>query len=157
MIPGSESWWRSVLKNSKTKEKNMENRMGHFVSWKFGVPVKVWEADYSEEKFGGRLVWEDDSGFRVITESGNFAYCRKTSYIYELIPYKYKSFSPRYPVCQSSDWTAFCNSGGQMIMLDVGAVNMERYPEKIVTLTVDGKIIELSAETVAELKKKLGI
>ena len=135
----------------------MENKMGHFIDWKFGVPVKVWEADYSEEKFEGRLVWEDDSGFRVITESGNLAYCRKTSYIYELIPYKYEVYSPRYPVCQSSDWTAFCNSGNQMPILDAGAVNMERYPEKIVILTIDGKIIELSAETVAELKKKLGI
>ena len=140
---------------SKAKENNMENRMGHFVGWKFGVPVKIFHhgrlvTDYN------RLTHESEVSFRAANDGGGEMYYSKSDgYIYELIPHKYSAFSPRYPVCQNSLETAFCNGLGIMPTMGATEDKLKQYPAA--TLNIDGKTIELSDETVAELKKKLGI
>lgn len=141
---------------SKTKENNMKNStsMGHFVGWKFGVPVKIWN-HYHKKVIESKLVWENDDGFRVVSESGYVVYYSKDNYTYELIPHEYSHFSPRYPVCQTSNYTAFCNSGCEIDILDAVIGKLKHYP--VATLTIDGKTIELSTETTAKLKEKLGI
>ena len=145
----------------KYKERTMENKMNHFIGWKFGVPVKIQNRYNPNSKIESMLIWENDNGFRAITEAGPTTYYAKDTFTYELIPYTIcGTFSPRYPVCQSSKRIAYCNSGigePQMAQIDSCDVfSVKLYPA-IATLNIDGKTIELSAETTAELKKKLGV
>ncbi len=153
-----------ILRHRNRKEKTMENKMGHFIDWKFGVPVRViFSSGKSNSR--GRLFYEDDSLFRVITDDGVYGWFYKTQTRYELIPYQYGDLvrnhvnRPRFPVCESPDYVAFCNSGNGMTILDAGdSKKYEFLPiPSVATLNIDGKTIELSAETTAELKKKLGV
>ena len=151
----------SMILKEQIKENNMENKMGHFIGWKFGVPVNVFHHGYII-KDCYCLTHESDVSFRVVnSEGGGTYYPKSDGYTYELIPHKnlFAAFSPRYPVCQSPARTAYCNSGigePQMNQIDSCGTN-DLSPYSTATLTIDGKIIELSAETTAELKKKLGI
>ena len=143
----------------KYKERTMENKMNHFIGWKFGVPVKVYNRNGIINE--GRLTRESVNSFSIYWTSGGHVNLSKTLFRYELIPYKYEGrsggvFNPRYPVCQAGRYIAFCNANNQMIALDAGE-NYEFKPYLATTLIIDGKTIELSAETTAELKKKLGI
>lgn len=146
---------------SDAKENNVENRMGHFTDWKFGVPVKIYEHNpggYNYPQYDeARLVNENDKHFMIIFDSGVVGSRSKRNFHYELIPHKAGGLGPRYPVCSNSGHTAYCNSGGIMGCLDSFQVsNLQPYPTTA-TLTIDGKTIELSDETVAELRKKLGV
>ena len=138
----------------------MKNSMGHFVGWTFGVPVKVRaKLQDDQEAVSGetRLIHEDEHYFDILTENGAQASCSKNYFYYELIPYKYPGFSPRFPVCQNKNETAFCNSTYNMTCIGVTLLTMKPYSYPVATLNIDGKTIELSAETVANLKKELGI
>ena len=142
----------------KIKENNMKNSMGHFINWRFGVPVKVHaQLQEDQEAVSGdvRLIREDGHYFNILTKNGIQVLCNKNFYSYELIPHKYSNYSSRYPVCSSPDFTAFCNSRSQMTTFDAVGEKLQPYP--VATPTINGKTIELSAETTAELKKKLGI
>ncbi len=141
----------------KYKERTMENKMNHFINWRFGVPVRIQNRYNPNSKIESMLIWENDNGFRAITETGPTTYYAKDTFTYELIPYTYDNvMSPRYPVCHTAKGrTSFCNSGNEMGFLDNTSSKFDKY--SIATLTIDGKIIELSAETTAELKKKLGV
>lgn len=136
----------------------MENRMNHFIGWRFGVPVKVQaisEANQDAVRGEVRLIAESSTDFIVVPERGGVVICHKNYFSYELIPYKYGVCSPRYPVCQSPNFTAYCNSRASMNTLDSTSKKFYRYPAAV--LVIDGKTIELSEETAAEIKKKLGI
>ncbi len=145
-----------ILKEQR-KANSMNNKnMDHFINWRFGVPVIVkGDSGYIKE---GLLIHENESTF---TLNGSNPYSKLT-YHYELIPHKnyLAAFSPRYPVCQSPARAAYCNSGlgdePQMNQIDSCDIN-DLLPYPTATLTIDGKTIELSAETTAELKKKLGV
>ena len=139
----------------------MENKMGHFIDWKFGVPVKVAAKNHRDQAAVSgeiRLIDEDSSHFVLMNKTrGACVICNKGDYHYKLTPHKYRGLSPRYPVCQALEYTAFCNSKNVMAVLDAGECTLKPYSAPIATLTIDGKTIELSAETTAELKKKLGV
>ena len=164
MIPGSESWWRYVLNLTIPKsEDNMKSQkeMGHFINWRFGVPVKVHAIlQKDQEAVSGeiRLVDEADSYFVIMNKKyGTCVICNKNYYDYELIPHKAGVVSgPRYPVCQSTFNAAYCNAD-ESGMSKLGTHYEQLEPVSIATLNIDGKTIELSAETTAELKKKLGV
>ncbi len=139
--------------------------MGHFINWRFGVPVKVYAKSPAEYNYDSaitsgevRLIAEDGFTFAMIFHYKKQTGCavrRKQDYYYKLIPHKYGTFSPRYPVCQTPDYTAFCYDSDETTILDAGKVELKPFP--IATLNINGKTIELSAETTAELKKKLGV
>ncbi len=142
------------------KEKTMENKMGHFIGWEFGVPVKVSSRNssspYTDQVL---LIQETDNTFIVkfkyFIKEYNKAVC-----CYELIPYKYgrAPYSPRYPVCKSNSYIAFCNSSDKINCLDSAqGLIFKEIKQPTATLNIDGKTIELSVETTAELKKKLGV
>lgn len=144
--------WERILKKG--------NNMNHFIGWKFGVPVRVLGkyADLGDDE--ALLIFESPDIFRVLYRNGNFCSYKKLNFYYELIPYKVcGSFSPRYPVCQSPKRIAYCNSGigePQMAQIDSSDIHsVKRYPTA--TLTIDGKTIELSRETIDRLKKELGV
>lgn len=139
--------------------------MGHFINWRFGVPVKVFQCG---QQIGNNDNWLliNETKNMFITVNPDTLYIRSFYKIpvpgisqayYELIPHKYNTFSPRYPVCQTSDYTAFCYDGDEITILDAGKVKLTPYSDSVIVLTIDGKTIELSAETTAELKKKLGV
>lgn len=135
----------------------MKSTMNHFIGWKFGVPVRVKALNSSSivPAVGGLLIYEDGYDFSTVDKDGSLWKYSKKRYRYELIPHKWGCFSPRYPVCENPMYTAFCNSGGQMDRLDTCVAKMQPYPAA--TLNIDGKTIELSGETVTNLKKELGI
>ncbi len=146
------------------KEDNMKNlkQMGHFIGWKFGVPVRVsshnFSLPYTEQVL---LISENDNSFTVMFTNFIKQYTKEV-YQYELIPHRYNypggANKPRYPVCESLGHTTFCNSLNKMDHLDTLPTKIYKFsPIPIATLIIDGKTIELSAETTAELKKKLGV
>lgn len=145
------------------KETNVktENKMGHFVGWKFGIPVRVYEhnpggVNYPEYE-EGRLVHEYDKGFVIIFDGERLGYRLKHNFHYELIPHKAGVCEPRYPVCQSNENTAYCNADHDgMSRLNVYH-KLDLVPISTATLTIDGKTIELSAGTTANIKAELGI
>ena len=146
------TYYSMILKEQR-KENNMENKMGHFTGWKFGVPVRVTAKSHRDQAAVSgeiRLIDEDNSHFVLVNKKrGVCVICNKGDYIYELIPHKnlFTAFSPRYPVCQSPARTAYCNSGigePQMNQIDSCGTN-DLSPYSTATLTVDGKTIELSA------------
>ena len=135
-----------------------QKEMNHFIGWKFGVPVKVQaqlQRHQKEVSCDVKLIYEENKYFVVINYIGGVIVCDKDYYSYELIPHKYGAFSPRYPVLQSPSETVFCNSTEEMST--TGCTMLELKPYPTATLNIDGKTIELSAETTAELKKKLEI
>ena len=153
--------WGELEVNIITKsEKTMENKMGHFTNWKFGVPVRVSSRNssppYTDQVL---LIQETDNTFTVMFTYYIKEY-NKAIYCYELIPQGYGDISrctPRYPVCQSKSMTAFCNAMNDMDYLDSTGKEFKELSEPTATLIIDGKTIELSAETVARLKKELGV
>ena len=137
-----------------------QKEMGHFIGWKFGVPVKVYEHNPGEVNYPeyeeARLIEENGKTFIIMYSDQRLGYRSKQNFHYELIPYKVGDLNPRYPICSNSSYVAYCNGGGVMQELDrLGASSLKPYP--VATLNIDGKTIELSAETTAELKKKLEI
>ena len=146
------------------KEVNVkpQNQMGHFVGWKFGVPVRIHEhnpggfnyPEYEE----ARLIHERDKVFVVVFNSGAVWSCSKQNFYYELIPYNSKGTSgERYPICSNNIKTAYCNSLDRMSEIgftDVGHVTKALPAASII---VEGLTIELSAETTANFKEQLGI
>ena len=143
-------------------EKTMENKMGHFIGWKFGVPVRIFNIRGVEICSLEYLIDESEKYFRVLGVSGEPELHSKANRTYELIPHKYSSqfignfkYSPRYPVCQAPGYTAFCNGDDTINILDAGKVKLQSM--LTATITIDGKTIELSAETTANFKEQLGI
>ncbi len=150
----------------KLEEANMKSQkqMGHFVGWKFGVPVKIYEHDPGGRNYPeyeeARLIYEGDKIFVVVFNNKTMGSRSKQNFHYELIPHKYSSqfidsfeYSPRYPVCQAPEYTAFYNDDDTISVLDAGKVKL--YPTVAATLNIDGEVIELSAETAANIKAKL--
>ena len=142
------------------EENNMQNSMGHFTNWEFGVPVKVssrnFSSPYTDQVL---LIDETDDTFTVKFISFIKKY-NKDTYCYKLILYKYGGhsggvFGPRYPVCSSPDFTAYCNARSQMTTLDSTSEKLRLYPAA--TFAIDSITIKFSAETTTELKKELGI
>ena len=139
--------------------------MGHFINWKFGVPVRVYEHNPGGHNYPeyeeARLIFENGEMFRILFSDETIGVRNKHNFYYKLIPHKnlYSAFSPRYPVCQSPVRTAYCNSGiGEPQMEQIDTCNVNGIsPYSVATLIIDGKTIEFSAETTAELKRKLGI
>ncbi len=149
-------WCELEVNVISKSEEAMENKMNHFIGWKFGVPVRVIFSS-GKDDHEGRLFYEDDSLFRIITDEGVHCWYYKTQTRYELIPHKYgkKSYAPRYPICSNNKGAAFCNAADNLN--DLGTVLGGLVLCPAATLNIDGKTIELSAETTAELKKKLEI
>lgn len=142
------------------KEANVksQNQMGHFIGWKFGVPVRVSSRNHLSSYTEGQvlLIEETENTFTVKFEYLVKTYNKKV-YSYELIPYKYSDvMSPRYPVCLSPNRTAFCNSENNMTYLDTTTKPFYKYPTVKLVLE-DGREIRLSAETTAILKAQLGV
>ena len=135
--------------------------MGHFIDWKFGVPVKVFGRK-SGQRVEGLLVYEDGEVFKTLRQSdNNWQSFYKEDYYYELIPYNARlqswNRSPRYPICQTPGMEAiYCNKGNKMSSLHTVDSEMIRMPDHTATLTIDGKEIELSQETIENLIKELG-
>ena len=151
---------REVNVISKSEE-TMENKMGHFIGWKFGVPVRVSSRSYSLPYTAGKvlLIKETEDTFTVMFESFIKEY-NKAAYCYELIPHQAEGRGPAYPVCKNDCNTTYCNArvNGLMSFPVFGGISNNRVKlTPLATLNIDGKTIELSAETTAELKKKLEI
>ena len=140
-----------------------QKEMGHFIGWKFGVPVRILNIRSVQIDDFMYLIDETKSYFTAMSRAGNAEVFSKSNRSYELIPHIIceTAFSPRYPVCQSPERIAYCNSGigePQMAQIDsCDVLSVKLYPAIAATLNIDGKTIELSAETTAELKKKLEI
>ncbi len=137
-----------------------QKEMGHFIGWKFGVPVRVYERNPGGRNYSkyeeAKLIKEDGKTFIIMYNDQRLGYRSKQNFHYELIPYKAGGLNPRYPICSNSSYVAYCNGGGVMQELDrLKTSSLKPYP--VATLNIDGKTIELSAETTAELKKKLGV
>ena len=129
--------------------------MNYFIGWKFGVPVKIKGVAFVAGE--GLLIEEGVDYFKAITHTGMGRYLKK-DYSYELIPYRGGGEKPRYPVVQSETRTSYCNYGGDMnYVSSVPNINVVRLSEEIATLTINGKTIELSRETIDRLKKELGV
>ncbi|KKL55656.1 hypothetical protein LCGC14_2253230 [marine sediment metagenome] len=141
-----------------------QKEMGHFIGWKFGVPVKVYEhnpggVNYPEYE-EARLIKENGKTFIIMYSDQRLGYRSKQNFHYELIPHQAEGREPAYPVCKNDCNTAYCNArvNGLMSFPVFGGTSNNRVKlTPLATLDIDGKIIELSAETTAELKKKLGI
>lgn len=150
-----ENW----IDNLRGQDMNTEKSMRHFIDWKFGVPVKIIKREIHSEVNTGRLIYEDAREFTVINDSGLTMLVCKHSFYYELIPFRNNRGALRYPVCKAPLNTAYCNAYGEVNNLGVtnqcSALTPE--PEPTATLIIDGKEIKLSAETVARLKKDLGV
>jgi len=143
----------------------MNATMGHFIGWKFGVPVRVLDK-YNEVVCTLRyLIHEYESGFVTIDKHGSRTNWIKGSrpdyggYSYELIPYSFRNFNClRYPVCSSRETVAYCNA--HEVMDNLTTIRKERLNPKIekrAILEIDGERIELSNETTEQLKKQLGV
>ncbi len=149
---------RKVTIISKSED-NMKSQkqMNHFIGWKFGVPVKV-HLQCAEDAITGWLIQETENYFRILNSNSGITSFNKLRYYYELIPYKAGVVKgPRYPVCQSTVNAAYCNADeAGMTKLGVHYEHLKPIIS-IATLNIDDKTIELSAETTAELKKKLGV
>ena len=89
----------------------MENKMGHFTNWKFGVPVRVSSRGYSLPYTAGKvlLIKETKCIFTVMFENFIKEY-NKAVYCYELIPHQTEGCEPAYPVCKNDCNTAYCNA-----------------------------------------------
>ena len=141
----------------KYKERTMENKMNHFIGWKFGVPVRILDIRGAQIKHFVYLIDETKLYFIGMDKVGNVEVFSKSNRSYELIPHKAGVVSgPRYPVCQSTFNAAYCNAD-ESGMNKLGIHYEQLEPVSIAILNIDGKTIELSAETTAELKKKLGV
>ncbi len=152
--------WSNI--KSESGENNMDNvknkkyvkSMDHFIGWKFGVPVKVY--------VGGRkiqeslLFYEDAVRFKTVNTEGVATHWTKEFTCYELIPYAIGGLSPRYPLCTTLKATAYCNMNDVMERVNE-SFTIRRLPDHTATLEIDGKKIELSQDTIANLIKELGV
>ena len=150
----------------KLRGDNMKSQkeMGHFIGWKFGVPVRVYERNPGGNNYPeyeeARLIGENDNSFTLLFDSGSIRFRRKQNFHYELIPHQAEGREPAYPVCKNDCNTTYCNArvNGLMSFPVFGGTSNNRVKlTPLATLNIDGKTIELSAETTAELKKKLGV
>ena len=133
--------------------------MNHFIGWKFGVPVQVF-SKYARPLRSQEvlLIHENETTFSTVLSTGELWGFKKCNSHYELIPYVRKDApGARYPVCSNYCHTSYCNA--QDIMQRIGYTESDTVKKSppVATLTIDGKTIELSRETTAELKKKLGV
>ena len=93
------------------REINMKSQkeMGHFIGWKFGVPVKVSGrhnlTPYTDQVL---LIKETDRDFTVQFTNFIKVYS-KQHYCYELIPHQTGGREPVYPVCKNDCNTTYCN------------------------------------------------
>ncbi len=143
-----------------------QKEMGHFIGWKFGVLVRIYErnpggVNYPEYE-EARLIEENGKTFIIMYNDQKLGYRSKQNFHYELIPHKYnypgETNEPRYPICESPEYTAYCNYLNEMVHLEALTTKTYKFVSiPVATLNIDGKTIELSAETTAELKKKLEI
>lgn len=139
-----------------TTEEYAKKYMGYFAGWSFGVPVRIFSAagTYLAD---ARLIHEDSTRFWVLYASGEVALVNKKLWYYELIPYTYNNFT-RYPVCQSLKEVSYCNALDETFrFFDCELGEIIPALEPIATLILNGKEIQLSAETAARLKKELGV
>ncbi len=150
----------------KLRGDNMKSQkeMGHFIGWKFGVPVRIHERNPGGNNYPeyeeARLVNETSEEFVIMFDSGVRGIRDKRYFHYELIPHQAEGREPAYPVCKNDCNTAYCNTrvNGLMSFPVFGGTSNNRVKlTPLATLNIDGKTIELSAETTAELKKKLEI
>ncbi len=149
-----ENW----IDNLREQDMNTEKSMGHFTNWKFGVPVRTIWREIQAEVNTGRLIYETPTKFISVRDDGHFVTYQKSAYYYELISYKIAGATPRYPICQlPTDTGSYCNPYGNMERVSSYSGSPELIPEPTATLIIDGKEIELSAETVARLKKDLEV
>lgn len=143
----------------KTRREQNMNVMGHFNGWQFGVPVKVHGLFMGTlstlTRANIRLIDETSSHFKTIDEHGMTTYS-KGQFYYELIPYKTNTLKLRYPVCITSMETVYCNAGDEMGLMTTQIAPLKVALKPTATLIIDGKEIQLSAETAARLKKELG-
>ena len=134
--------------------------MNNFIGWKFGVPVKVkgmFPDSVAASMEEALLFFENLNGFRVINDKGHSCYYDKETHYFELILYRNYGSEPRYPVCVNKEKIVHCNAWGKFSVLSQALTKgLVRIPEKA-TLTIDGKTIELSRETIDRLKKELGV
>ncbi|KKK85402.1 hypothetical protein LCGC14_2773670 [marine sediment metagenome] len=133
------------------------NNMGHFINWKFGVPVRVSSRNSSPPYTDKVLLIQETENTFTVRFSNFIKEYNKAVYCYELIPYTTGHSSPRYMICENNEYTAFCNGSNIMTELDRSGGDFKLKPFSVATLNINGKTIELSAETTAELKKKLGV
>ena len=134
--------------------------MNYFIGWKFGVPVRVSAQSSSDQdavRGEVRLIHENASTFIIVVQRGGAVVCNKQYYHYELISYRNFYSKPRYPVCVNKEKVVYCNAWGKFSDLSQALTkDLVRTP-KNATLTIDGKTIELSRETIDRLKKELGV
>ena len=132
--------------------------MNHFIGWKFGVPIQVFSKYAHPTTQEGLLIYEDETTFSTVLSTGALWGFKKCNSHYELIPYRNYDSSPRYPVCVNKENAVYCNAWGKMSALsNLSTKDLVKIPKTAATFTIDGKTIELSAETTAKLKKKLGV
>ena len=136
-----------------------EFEMDHFIGWKFGVPVKIFNR-YNELIGEGRLTRESGFSFSIYWDAGGHDNLAKKNFHYELTPHQQDGSGPVYLVCKNDYNTVYCNARVNGLMsfpVFGGAPNNDVKPYSTATFNIDGKTIKLSAEATAELKKKLGI
>ena len=146
--------WGGLEVNEISKlEETVKNTMGHFIGWEFGVPVRVGDKQNEFAFREGRLTRETAIGFSVHWVKGGQCNLRKAGFYYELIPHNTEYGSgPIYPICQREDGVGPHLNKSLRTFAGVSDT-LRSIPAA--TLNIDGKTIELSAETTAELKKKL--
>ena len=152
------SFWETWYKRIKEQDVDTKKSMGHFTDWKFGVPVRVLRQSGGSFYVEGNLIHETNIEFTMINNAGGVMAVSKANYYYELIPYICSGGKPRYPVCITPEETAYCNCAGRVITsLGTTCMPITVMPQPTATLIIDDKEIKLSAETVARLKKELGV
>jgi len=143
------------------KEANVrpQKQMGHFIGWEFGVPVKIsgmHSGSVCIDNEKALLVFENDLNFRVINPNGSFSSYHKSLFYYKLVPYNGKHASyPVYPVCRREDGVSPYLNGSLRTFAGVSDTLQPAPTAKLVL--EDGTKIELSAETIANLKEQLGV
>jgi len=143
-----------VIKKEATVKS--QKQMGHFIGWKFGVPVRILNIRGAEIYPLTYLISESEKYFEVLSVAGGLEVFSKDNRSYELIPYKYGNImNPRYPVCSSPDKTAFCNAMNCMTGLDSTGDVLKEYPTAKLVLE-DGTEIKLSTETIEALRQQFG-
>ncbi len=157
--PSISAFIKAQHKIEKENSMGLQKEMGHFINWRFGVPVRVYERNLGgynhPEHEEGRLVNESSNQFTIIFNDRTIGHRSKQNFHYELIPHQAGVCEPRYLVCQSDKSTAYCNADSSGMSRLNTYCKFDLIPVSQATLNIDGKTIELSAETTAELKKKL--
>lgn len=153
--------WARLGSKRREQDMNMksEKSMGHFNGWQFGVPVRVYEINPGgiQRCVEARLISEADNYFAITFGNMQIGIRNKANFYYELIPYNCAGYKNRYPVCLTPGESVYCNYSGEMGEMSTFYGVPKQMPIPTTTLIIDGKEIQLSAETVARLKKELGV